>query len=56
MTVLLFKWRFKLQIVAKSKRWFTAAAANDPTPANTRLTVTIGPAQCYTHAATKKTD
>jgi hypothetical protein len=28
------------QIVVKAKRWFSAAAANDPTPANTRLTIT----------------
>ncbi len=44
------------QIIVKTKRWFTAAAANDPTPANTRLTITIGGTQCYTHVATKKTD
>ena len=44
------------QIVVKAKRWFSAAAANDPNPANTRLTITVGAAQCYTHAATKKTD
>jgi hypothetical protein len=44
------------QIIVKAKRWFSAAAANDPTPANTRLTITVGPAQCYTHVATKKTD
>jgi hypothetical protein len=43
------------QIAIKAKRWFGAAAAND-TAANTRLTVTVGGAQCYTHAATKKTD
>jgi hypothetical protein len=45
------------QIVVKTKRWFTAAAANDPTPgANTRLTITFGGTQCYTHVLTKKTD
>ena len=43
------------QIVV-TKRWFTAAEANDPTPANTRLTITIGATQCYTHVLTKKTD
>jgi len=42
------------QLIVKAKHWFTAGAAND-TAANTRLTVTIG-GQCFTHAATKKTD
>jgi hypothetical protein len=45
------------QIIVKSKHWFTAAAANDPAPgANTRLTITVGGTQCYTHVLTKKTD
>ena len=45
------------QIIVKSKRWFSAAAANDPAPgANTRLTITVGGTQCYTHVVTKKTD
>jgi len=44
------------QLIVKAKRWFSASAANDPTPANTRLTISIGAAQCYTHAATKKAD
>ncbi len=43
------------QITVKAKRWFTAAAAND-TAANTRLTITVGGVQCYTHVVTKKTD
>ncbi len=38
----------------KAKRWFTAAAANQPA-ASTQLTVTIG-TQCFRVAATKKTD
>jgi hypothetical protein len=42
------------QIIVKSKRWFTAAGAND-TAANTRVTITIG-TQCFTRAATKKID
>ena len=42
------------QLVVQSKKWFTAAAANE-TAANTRLTVTIG-SQCFMHPATKKTD
>ncbi len=43
------------QIVIKAKHWFTAAQAND-TAANTRLTVTVGSTQCFTHVLTKKTD
>jgi hypothetical protein len=43
------------QIVVKAKRWFTAAAANDPTPANTRLMIAVG-TRCFTHVLTKKTD
>src|SRR5262249_37608666 len=30
------------QLLVKSKRWFSAAAAPDPVPANNELTVTIG--------------
>jgi Tol biopolymer transport system component len=42
------------QLRVKAKRWFTAAAANQPAGATT-LTVTIG-GQCFSHAATRKTD
>jgi hypothetical protein len=43
------------QIVVKARGWFTAGAAND-TATNTRLTITVGGVECYTHEATKKTD
>jgi hypothetical protein len=42
------------QLDLKSKRWFTAAAAND-IAANTQVTITIG-TQCFTRAATRKID
>ncbi len=42
------------QLAVQSKKWFTAAAAND-TAANTRVTVIIG-SQCFMHPVTKKTD
>jgi Tol biopolymer transport system component len=42
------------QLLVKSKRWFTAGAAEQPAM-NTDLTVTIG-GQCFTHVVTKKTD
>ena len=42
------------QLAVQSKKWFTAAAAND-SAANTRLTVTIG-SQCFMLPTTKKTD
>ena len=42
------------QITLKTKRWFTAAAANG-TVADTRVTLTIG-TQCFTRAATQKVD
>jgi hypothetical protein len=44
----------EFQLAVKAQRWFSAAAANDAA-ANTRITVTIG-GQCFTHAATKKSD
>ena len=42
------------QLRLKAKRWFSAAAANQPA-AGTTLTVTIG-GQCFSHAATMKVD
>ena len=43
-----------LKLVVKAKKWFTAAAADEPA-ASTRFTVTIG-GQCLTQQVTKKTD
>src|SRR5262249_32015462 len=43
------------QIIVKARRWFSAAAANQP-PSDTHLTITIGGTQCFTHVATKKTE
>jgi hypothetical protein len=66
------KWRFKtkalgvqqvqltrrpsglFQLAVKAKRGFSATAADD-SASNTLVTVTIG-TQCFSHAATKKTD
>ena len=42
------------RVVVKASKWFSASAANQST-ANTQLTLTFG-SQCFTHAATKKTD
>jgi Tol biopolymer transport system component len=41
-------------VMTKAKRWFTAAAANEPA-SNTSLRVQVGP-RCFTHSATRKTD
>ena len=41
-----------LQIRIKAKRWFSAAAANEPA-ATTRLIITLGN-QCFAHGVTKK--
>jgi hypothetical protein len=52
------KWRAPQQrgttLTVKTKRWFTALAANRSAP-ETILSVQIG-GVCYTHAATTKTD
>jgi hypothetical protein len=42
------------QVKTKAKRWFTAAAADEPA-ASTVLQVNVG-AACFTRAATKKVD
>ena len=42
----------KSKLSVKAKRWFTAAAANQPA-ASTELTVQIGNL-CFTHAGTRK--
>ena len=44
----------KSKLNVKAKRWFTAAAANQPA-ASTQLTVQIGNL-CFTHAGTRKVD
>jgi len=44
----------KSKLSLKAKRWFTAAAANQPAT-STELTVQIGDL-CFTHAATRKVD
>ena len=44
----------KSKLSVKAKRWFTAAAANQPA-ASTELTVQIGNL-CFTHAGTRKVD
>ncbi len=44
----------KFLLKASAKKWFSAAAANQPA-GNTTLTVTIGN-QCFSHIVTKKTE